>query len=212
MNEVDTLNVRLRKSERDMERKVEAAGCCVKLQDIDFGCVIEDKKEIVKRVIGILKSEIHPEDRYKFDRILRKTRIVVLGKRTQSVRDRGENIFTVPILLEASCARDSEEIGEMLRRGGFFPSFHWPSEIMPFIGDIREEVRSTLGYGEDHYYVRIRPETRGGEIQLRADVKHRDGGRWMSKAYWFCPPLDRDLWEAVDGLYDPKLVNTNTRG
>ena len=202
----DSLNLRIRRSETEMERKVKASCCSVKLQDMEFGSVIEDKRTIVKTAISILKSDVHPEDRFRFDRILRRTRVVILGRRTEVRHDRGRSYYTVPVLLELGNQQEAEEIGEILRRVGYFSSFHWPGEIMDFIYDIRAEMRES-GYGEDSHFVRIRPEIRGGEVQLRADVKGKDGGRWVAKAFWYCPPLDRNLWELVDGLYTPKLVN-----
>jgi hypothetical protein len=202
-----TLEGKIRRSEAEMARKVKAACCTLKLQDIEFRGVMEDKREIVRDTIAILKGDVHPEDRYRFDRVLKRTRVVVLGRRTESRRERGRHIYTVPILLELGSSQEAEEMGEILRRVGYFTSFHWPSEIMPFINDIRGEMRES-GYDEDRYHLRARPEVRGGEVQIRTDVKHKDGGRWVTKAFWFCPPLDRELWRLVDGLYEPKIVNS----
>jgi hypothetical protein len=44
-------------------------------------------------------------------------------------------------------------------------------------------------------YIRVRPEERGGIVQIRADVKEKNGGRFQAKAVWQCPPLNKDFWE-----------------
>ena len=46
---------------------------------------------------------------------------------------------------------------------------------------------------------------------MRTDVKLKEGGRWTTKAFWYCPPLDRGLWDLVDDLYEPKLVGNSRR-
>jgi len=199
------LNAKIRASEVEMEKKVEAACCALKLQDIEFDGVIEDGREIVRSALSTLRGDIHPEDRSRYERLIRRTRVVVLGKRTEGRRDRGRSIFTVPILLELGSYAEAEEMRERLRRVGYFSSFHWPSEIMEFVNEVREEVRC-MGFSSETHYVRIRPEFRGGDVQIRADVKGKDGGRWGTKAVWVCPPLDKRLWPLVDGLYDHKIV------
>jgi hypothetical protein len=76
---------------------------------------------------------------------------------------------------------------------------------MEFVNGIREDVRKN-GCSEQDYYVKVRPEDRGGEIRIRADVKEKNGGRWQMKAIWSCPPLNRDLWVLNEDLYAPVVV------
>ena len=206
----DTFKNKVRRSEVEMEKKILAACCAVKLQDIEFNGVIEDKKVIVRQVISRLRGDVHPEDSNQFERLLKRTRIIVLGRRTESRRERGRNIYTVPILLELGSRQEAERPSEILRRVGYFSSFHWPGEVIPFVNYIRDEIRDS-GYCEEAYFVRVRPDFRGGSVELRADVKAREGGRWTPKAVWYCPPLNRDLWEFSEGLYDLKILGGYNR-
>jgi hypothetical protein len=200
---------KIKESEREMEKKVKAAGCQLKLLDIDFGYASDDKKEMVRQVVSMLRGDINPTDRSRFDRILRRTRIILMGKRTEVRRERNRNIHTIPVLLEMQNRIDTEEAEVLLKAAGYFPTFHWPTEMVDFVAGAREELRK-VGYGESHY-IRIRPEERGGEIQIRADVKLKNGGRFVPKAFWKCPPLQREFWALITGLFEPRLVGQPER-
>jgi hypothetical protein len=50
-----------------------------------------------------------------------------------------------------------------------------------------------MGYNEERQYIRIRPEERDGKLQVRADVKDKNGGQFWPVATWGIPPMDRDL-------------------
>jgi hypothetical protein len=93
----------------------------------------------------------------------------------------------------------------ILKSAGYFSTFHWPSEMMDFVKEAREEVRK-LGYEERSHFIRIRPEERGGTIQIRADVKEKNGGKWQVKAFWFCPSLDRRMWDMLNDIFMPRVV------
>jgi hypothetical protein len=160
----DSLKAKIIRSEGEMAKKVKASCCTLKLQDIDFRAATDDKREIVRAAVSILKGDVHPEDRPRFDRMMKRTRVVVLGRRTEERRDRGRSYYTVPILLELGSVQEAEEMGEILRRVGYFTNFHWPGEIMPFVNDIRDEMRSS-GYSSDTHYIRVRPEVRSGDVQ-----------------------------------------------
>ncbi len=105
----------------------------------------------------MLRGDIPPADRNAYDRIMRKTRVAILGKKTELRRDRerGRSIHTVPVLLECQNKGDRDEMEFMLKKAGYFPTFHWPTEMLEFIGGAREEMRK-VGYANS-YYVRIRP-------------------------------------------------------
>jgi hypothetical protein len=171
----DRMEQRVRASEKEMEEKIRVASCSLKLLDFDFGEVSEDRARMVKTEIGKLREDIFPEEKQGYDRIMRRTRIVILGRKTTAVNNRGRTRHTVPILLECQNKSDAGELETTLRKAGYFSAFHWPQEMVQFVEGVREEVRK-MGYRENTHYIRVRPEERGGEIQIRADVKEKMGG------------------------------------
>jgi hypothetical protein len=130
---------------------------------------------------------------------------VILGRKTSQVQIRGRAVFTIPVLLECQNRIDAGELEVMLKKAGYFSSFHWPREITEFINGVREEVRK-MGFKDGTHFIRIRPEERGGRVQIRADVKEKNGGRFVPKAVWQCPPLERSLWDSLNGLYEWKAL------
>jgi hypothetical protein len=201
----DRMEQRVKASEKEMEEKVKAASCSLKLLDIDFGEATEDRVRMVRKVITGLKDDVFPDDRRVYDRVMRRTRVVILGKRTTASNSRGRTVYTVPVLLECQNKTDASELDAVLRKAGYFSAFHWPQEMVEFVEKAREEVRK-MGYRDNTHYIRVRPEERGGSVQIRADVKEKNGGRFQAKAVWQCPPLNKDLWEFLNGLFVPKVI------
>jgi len=198
------LKLRTKDSIRDMEKKVTEAQCCLKLLDVDVGRVTEDRREIVKRTIDKVRQYVQEEDLRCFDHTIRRTRIVVLGKGSSRWERDGDTEYSVPTLFQCRDRRDVEELEQMLRRAGYFPSFHWPREIMEFVGKVREEVEKQ-GFDHRDFYFRIRPEVKEGGIFVKAEVKPKTGtGRFSLRGLWSCPPLDRLLWDDVQELFTPK--------
>jgi hypothetical protein len=89
----------------------------------------------------------------------------------------------------------------ILRRAGYFSAFHWPTEIKEFVSTVREGLVRD-GFGEP-FFIRIRPEEKGGEVLIRADVKRKDGGKFQTKGFWKCPPLEKAFWGMITGMYVP---------
>jgi hypothetical protein len=197
---------RIRESVREMEKKVEEANCGVKVLDIDIGKDTDDRRDIVRRALDTVRSYAREDSQRWLDTILKRTRVVVLGKRTvrRTARD-DRTEFSVPILFQCRDRRDAEDLDSILRGAGYYPSFHWPREIMDFVGAVREEVRK-MGFSDREYFQRIRPEYRDGALQIKAEVKQKEGnGRFQLKGVWGCPPLRRQLWDAVPDLLKSKL-------
>jgi hypothetical protein len=142
---------------------------------------------MVRKVLRTLKEDTFPEDRIGYERIMRRTRLVILGRKTAPVQIRGRTVYTVPVLLECQNRVDAGDLEVMLKKAGYFSSFHWPREITEFINGVREEVRK-MGFRDGTHFIQIRPEERGGRVQIRADVKEKNGGRFYPKAVWQCPP------------------------
>jgi DNA-binding transcriptional MerR regulator len=201
----DTVRAEVIRSERDMEEKVKAACCSIKVSEMRFHRAMDDKREMVKEVISNFKQDVFSEDWERYECIMRKTRIVILGRRTETRTERGNTYYTVPVLLEVGNRWQAEELGEIIRRAGYFIGFQWPREAMDFIGGVRDEVRA-MGFGENNYFVRVRPEVRGEQVEIGAEVKNKSGGKWQMKGYWKCPPLDRKLWEMINNVYKGRIV------
>lgn len=203
------LKSRVKESVKEMEAKVMEAECAVKLLDLDIGKETGDKREIVRITIESVRAYVHEDNVKWVDRILKRTRIIIMGKRTVR-QDRGsrEAEFTVPTLFQCRDRRDAEELEGMLRDAGWYPTFHWPAEIMEMVGHVRNEVRN-MGFSEKDHYIKVRPEKRDGHVQLKAEVKAKSGGRYQLKGVWACPPLLRVLWDSVPDLYRSKLAESS---
>jgi hypothetical protein len=201
----DRMEQRVKASEREMEEKVKSASCCLKILDMDLGEIMEDRARMVRTVIAGLKGDIYPDDRRSYERIMRRTRVIILGRKTVASSSRGRSVYTVPVLLECQSKSEAGDLDAILKRAGYFSTFHWPQEMVSFVEGVRDEVRK-LGYRENTHYIRVRPEERGGGVQVRADVKEKNGGRWVAKAVWQCPPLNKDLWECLNGIFTPRII------
>jgi hypothetical protein len=201
----DRMEQKIRASEKEMEEKLRVASCSLKILDFDFGEATDDRGWMVRTVLNYLKSDVHPEDKFTFDKIMRKTRIVILGRKTSASSYRGKTVHTVPILLECQNKAEAFDLDSMLRQAGYFSTFHWPQEMVEFVNGVRNEVRK-MGFSDQTHYIRVRPEERGGNVQIRADIKEKKGGRFVPKAVWICPPANRQLWERINGLYEPRLL------
>jgi hypothetical protein len=71
--------------EREMERKLEGAMKQMKILNLDFGRECADRKTLGKEAISKIKDKIVGTDRKKFDRIMKGTRVDILGKGTNLV-------------------------------------------------------------------------------------------------------------------------------
>ena len=185
---------RRKESEAAMKEKIRQAEKQIKIMDIDFARPLSSRREIVQRTIGYMKEDVVLSDRKRFDILINRTRLVVLGKETKQSMYQGEWIHTVPVLLECRSEGDKLELEDILRNCQWYNTFHWPVECMPFVKEVRGEVRR-MGYEDESHYVRIRPETRDGMLQVRGDVKEkRDGAKFRTVAIWDVPPMDKTMW------------------
>jgi len=186
-----------------MEGKVKDAMRAVKVINIDIGMATDDKAVIVRGALREIRRQAREVEEGHLDRLLTRIRLVVLGRKTQGMQERGRSGYTVPILFQSQDRKDMEELERVLRIAGYSPTFHWPHEVMEFLRRIRqkdmEEARQ-----ESHY--RFRPEVREGRVRIRLDVKPKAGGRFTLKGVWKCPPLGQELWEGMAGLYTPQVM------
>ena len=80
---------------------------------------------------------------------------------------------------------------------------------MEFVREVRKEIRK-LGYVDNKHDIKIRPEIRNGRVEIRGEVREKEGGKFRTVAFWEAPPVDRTLWDS-DQLR-PRLVGTERVG
>jgi len=196
-----TLGLKVAESVKQMEEKVREASLALKVVNMDLGLETENKAIIVRKVLGEVRRKVRQEDAGQVDRVLRRTRVVVLGKRTEGRKVGERTIWTVPILFECLDKKDAEDLEWCLRGGGVFPTVHWPDEIMDFITSIKREVREgSSGQGS---WIKVRPVEGVGQVRIRVETKFNGVGRFRVRGEWACPPLKKELWTEVKGLFDP---------
>ena len=74
---------RKEESRKEMEEKVRQSNRQLKYNSIDLGRKITSRKEIVERTIQQMRDNVRTSDRKRLDFLLRRTRVVVLGKETE---------------------------------------------------------------------------------------------------------------------------------
>jgi hypothetical protein len=106
-----------------------------------------------------------------------------------------ERICTAPVLVKCGSQVEKERLEGMLRSAGVNTAFHWPSEMLEFVDEVRGWVED-MGYGWEQYFIKVRPYKVDGVPQLRAGIKRKGekGGGFRTVASWSCPPLDRKMW------------------
>ncbi len=198
------LKARTKESIKEMESKVREAQCALKLLDVDIERVTEDRREMVRKTITKVRSFCAEDDKRAYDVIIRRTRVVIMGKTTsRRMRDMDEE-FSVPTLFQCRDRRDAEDLDSIMRTAGYFPSFHWPREMMEFVNGVREEVKGR-GTDDRSNYIRVRPEVRDGALMVKVEVKPKVGtGRFSLKGLWPLPPLNRVLWDDIQDIFRPK--------
>ena len=183
-----------KESVQAMTKKIGLGDRQLKYVDIDYGRVTNSKREIVEKTIAYMKEDVGQDGGRRLEVIMRRTRFILLGKETVLRTLDDQNIYTVPVLLEFRSVNDKVEVEEMLREVGWYPVYHWPKECMEFVKDARLEVRR-MGFQEDRYFVKIRPDWRDGAMEIRGEVKeNRAGGKFRTVAIWDVPPADINLW------------------
>jgi hypothetical protein len=201
------VKTRTRDSIKEMEKVVDESQCCLKLLNVNVGKETSDRREIVRRTIEEVRYFVKEGDLRYLDSVLRRTKIVIMGRSTQRWEDGDEFCYSVPTLFQCRDRRDVDELEGILRAAGYFPSYHWPREMMEFVEGVRSEVRKE-GFGQDSHYVRVRPEKRDGKVMVKAEVKRKEGvDRFVIKGLWACPPFDRYLWDDVPDMFRSKLTS-----
>ena len=77
--------------------------------------------------------------------MLERTKVIGLGKETETRTANQKVIETVLILLDCRWEAERTVLEDMLRGAGRFPTYHGPRECLDFVKTVREEVRK-MGY------------------------------------------------------------------
>jgi hypothetical protein len=85
---------------------------------------MEDRARMVRTVIAGMKGDVYPDDRCSYERIMRRTRVVILGRKTVATSNRGRTVYTVPVLLECQNKVDAGDLDMILKKAGYFSMFH----------------------------------------------------------------------------------------
>jgi hypothetical protein len=178
-----------------MELKVNDSMENLKILNLKFEKVSQEKAELLKEAEGIIKEKVLDRDRKECECILRRSRVYILGKGTEEKELGKEKICTAPLLVKCGSQVERERLEGMLRRVGVRAAFHWPREMLEFVDKVRGWVEG-MGYRKEEYFIKVRPYKVEGVLQLRAEVKRKDGkGEGFRRVgSWSCPPLAKNLW------------------
>jgi len=177
----------LEESVQEMEGKVREALRAVKVVNINIGLDTEDKASIVRRALAEVRRHTGKDEVGQLDWILKRTRVVVLGRGTREMKGRNKTVHTVPIMFQCEERKETQELERLLRGAGYFPTFHWPDEVMDFVRGVLEVVRSA---DKQENFYKVRPEVWEGRVRIRVDAKRKEGGRYVMKGIWRCPPMN----------------------
>jgi hypothetical protein len=161
---------KVRDSEKEMERKVFEAMGQLKILNLRFRKESEEKGELLKEAEAIIRGKVKEEDKKECERILRRSKVYILGKGTEEKVVKGERICTVPVLVRCGSLIEKERLEIILRSSGVWSSFHWPKEMVEFVSEIRGVVEQ-MGYRKEKFYLKVRPAIVQGVPQLRAEVR-----------------------------------------
>ena len=179
---------------KEMERKMELAMEQIKILNLDFGRECNERKTVVEEAVRKLQEKVSVHDREEFERIMRGTKVSVLGNSTSVKEVEKGKIHTVPILLACWCKNAKERLEDIVKRAGIFVSVQWPKESLNFVKELREKVEQ-MGYERKTYFARIRPTVVEGTVYIRVDVKRKEGGNFERLAYWSIPTRDKRSME-----------------
>jgi hypothetical protein len=72
----------------------------------------------VKEAVKILKEKVGQQDEEECDRLLKGTRVYILGNNTGQKQTKTGNIHTVPVLLVCPCRSKKERLENSVRKAG----------------------------------------------------------------------------------------------
>jgi hypothetical protein len=190
-------------SEREMEKLLEGSMKQLKILNMDFGRQCTDRRMIVKEAISNLEEKMVGRDRDDFDRMIKGTRVDILGEGMRVKETEKGQIHMVPLLITCGCRSVKDRMEVLIRKTGINVSFQWPKECLDFVDKIREEAHK-MGYDRKEYYMKVRPAMVNGRVFLRAEIKKKDGRKFEGLAYWRAPPRDKEYWKRISKIVEPE--------
>ncbi len=168
-----------------------------------------DRRTLVKEAISKMKARMVDSDRNDFDRMIKGTRVDILGRGTsvkETEKGNGERKHTYSACTDhmwmySKSVKERMEV--LMRKSGTIVSFQWPKECLDFVDKIRTEVHK-MGYDRKDYYTRVRPAKIDGQVLLRAETKKKEGGKFEGLAYWRAPPDDKEYWKRISKIIEPE--------
>jgi len=127
-------------SKKEMESKLVTSMAQFKIMDISFGRIIEDKSEIARLAVSIIRQEVRQNEVGWYDDLMRRAKVTILGKATSRKEGNNGEYYSVPILFTCKDRADKWDLEGIVRRAGYYPSFHWPQEMLDFVKEARKEV------------------------------------------------------------------------
>jgi hypothetical protein len=200
--------VEAKTSKRDMEDKVKISVTQFKVSDLNVGGAIADRKELAEAAKKAMAAKVRSDLRKAFDEKIKHATFKVLANKPFKRQDsNGGEFWTAPVLVTIQDRENRWEVENMLRKSNVFPGFHWPKEMVDSVKAYRQVV-ADMGYSDNDYYVRIRPEERDGSMRVRADVKPKGSmERFVPLASFELPPLDENLKKNNSDWTKPVWVN-----
>jgi hypothetical protein len=201
--------VEAKASKKDMEEKVKTASTQFKVMNLDLGGTITDRKELHEAARKALDDKVRSDLRDAYNALIKKATFKVLA--AKPIKRQGETgeIWTAPVLVTIEDRDSRWQVEDALRKSKVFPSFHWPREMVDNVKAYRQVI-DRMGFSDQEYYVRIRPEQRDGSWRIKADAKCKaDGpnGKFFSVAAFDLPPLDPELRTLCDSWLKPVWVS-----
>jgi hypothetical protein len=198
--------VEVKSSRKDMEDKVRLATTQFKVLDLDLGTNHEDRKTLNEAAKAALKDKVRADLRAEYEAKIKHASIRVLASNTFKRQVNGKDIWTAPVIVTMPEKEERWATENILRKSKVYPAFHWPREMLNNVKVYRNVVTG-MGFTETDNYIRIRPEERDGNVKIRADVKPKQGNRFVPVASFDLPPADDKLKSSMEGWAVPSWTS-----
>jgi hypothetical protein len=204
--------VETKASKRDMEEKVKISVTQFKVSDLDVGGALTDRKELAEAAKKALTAKVRTDLRAEYDEKIKQASFKVLA--TKAFKRQGENgeFWTAPILVTIPERETRWQVEDMLRKSKVFSGFHWPREMVDNVKAYRKVIED-MGFNDQDYYVRIRPEQRETVHGASKQMPKRkiSTGKFLPVASFDLPPLDGSLKSANEDWLKPVWISRFVR-
>jgi hypothetical protein len=199
--------VEAKASKKDMEDKVKLSATQFKVTDLDFGGAFTDRKELYDAGKKALLAKVRSDLRTNYEDKIKNASFKILSSKAFKRQNDSGEFWTAPVLVTIEDRDTRWQVEDILRSSKVFPGFHWPREMVDPVKAYRQAVIE-MGFDEQDYYIRIRPEQRDGSWCIRADAKSKEnGGKFQSIASFELPPLDASMRKTCDAWTKPVWIS-----